>query len=117
MRCGRGPEACARAYLAGYDPNGAISIFEKLESLQKSKPGTLARVFSTHPMDADRIQKTEKEISRILPARDEYIVNTSEYRAIRERMINLDLRKKAKAGAQGGEDDDRPTIRRRDLIE
>ena len=104
-------------YAAGYDPNGAISIFEKLESLQKSKPGTLARVFSTHPMDADRIQKTEKEISRILPARDEYIVNTSEYRAIRERLINLDLRKKAKAGAQGGEDDDRPTIRRRDLIE
>src|SRR5437763_1468524 len=46
-------------YAAGYDPNGAISIFEKMESLQKSKPGTLARIFSTHPMDADRIQKAE----------------------------------------------------------
>src|SRR6266568_2583307 len=38
-------------YAAGYDPNGAISIFEKIESLQKTKPGTLARIFATHPMD------------------------------------------------------------------
>jgi predicted Zn-dependent protease len=104
-------------YAAGYDPNGAISIFEKIESLQKTKPGTLARIFSTHPMDADRIQKAEKEIGRILPVKDEYVVNTSEYRAIRERMINLDLRKKAAAGGRAADEEDRPTIRRRDLIE
>ena len=72
-------------YAAGYDPNGAISIFEKLESLEKKQPGTVARIFSTHPMDAARIQKTEQEIDRILPARDEYVVNTSEYMAIRQR--------------------------------
>jgi predicted Zn-dependent protease len=100
-------------YAAGYDPNGAISIFEKMESLQKTKAGTMARIFSTHPMDADRIQKAEKEISRILPARDEYVVNTSEYRAMRERLLNLDARKKAGTTTQ----DDRPTLRRRDLIE
>ncbi len=109
-------------YAAGYDPNGAISIFEKIESLQKTKSGTLARIFSTHPMDAERIQKAEKEISRILPAKDEYVVNTSEYRSIRERLINLDVRKKAtgdgrplliRPGSRGGEED-RPTIRRRD---
>ena len=70
----------------------------------------MARIFSTHPMDADRIQKTEKEIDRILPAKDEYVVNTSEYRGIRERLINLDMRKKK-------DDPDRPTIRRRDLME
>jgi predicted Zn-dependent protease len=104
-------------YAAGYDPNGAVSIFEKLESLQKSKPGTVARIFSTHPMDADRIQKAESEINRILPARDEYVINTSEYRGMRERLITRDMRKKSNA-AQGREDDqDRPTIRRRDLIE
>ncbi|MCU1235582.1 MAG: peptidase Ste24p [Candidatus Solibacter sp.] len=101
-------------YAAGYDPNGAISIFEKIQSLQKRQPGTLARVFSTHPMDADRIEKAEKEIGRILPARDEYIVNTSEYRAIRERLINL---KRPAAGRGGEEDTERPTIRRRDLVE
>jgi predicted Zn-dependent protease len=104
-------------YAAGYDPSGAISIFEKMESLQKNKPGTLARVFSTHPMDADRIQKAEKEIDRILPAKDEYVVTTSEYRGMRERLITLDTRKKSTTGTSGREDEDRPTIRRRDLIE
>ena len=105
-------------YAAGYDPNGAISIFEKLESLQRKKPGTAARIFSTHPMDADRIQKTESEINRILPARDEYVINTSEYRDMRERLITRDMRKKSSSANQGREDDqDRPTIRRRDLIE
>uniref|UniRef100_Q020G5 Peptidase M48, Ste24p n=1 Tax=Solibacter usitatus (strain Ellin6076) TaxID=234267 RepID=Q020G5_SOLUE len=105
-------------YAAGYDPNGAISIFEKLESLQKSKPGTVARIFSTHPMDADRIQKAESEINRILPARDEYVINTSEYRGMRERLITRDMRKRSISTTQGREDDpDRPTIRRRDLIE
>jgi predicted Zn-dependent protease len=105
-------------YAAGYDPNGAISIFEKLESLQRKKPGTVARIFSTHPMDADRIQKAEGEINRILPARGEYVINTSEYRDMRERLITRDMRKKSNSTTQGREDDqDRPTIRRRDLIE
>ena len=75
-------------YAAGYDPNGAISLFEKLESLQRKEPGTVARVFATHPKDAARIRKTEQEIERILPARAEYLVNTSEYTAIRQRLIS-----------------------------
>ena len=94
-------------YAAGYDPNGAISIFEKLESLERKQPGTVARIFSTHPMDATRIQKTEEEIGRILPAKDEYVVNTSEYTAIRERLISQEARKK------GVVDDGRPQLRRR----
>jgi predicted Zn-dependent protease len=112
-------------YAAGYDPNGAISIFEKLESLERKQPGTVARIFSTHPMDATRIQKTEQEIGRILPSKDEYVVNTSEYTAIRERMISQELRKKAVGDGRPqlvrsrpeGEEQDRPTVRRRDLIE
>ncbi len=103
-------------YAAGYDPTGAISIFEKMESLQKNKPGTLARIFSTHPMDADRIEKAETEIGRILPARDEYVVNTSEYRDIRERLITLEMSRKSGAGKVDG-DQDRPSIRRRDRVE
>ena len=87
----------------------------------------MARIFSTHPMDATRIQKTEQEIGRILPAKAEYVVNTSEYTAIRQRLISQQERKKAAddgrpqlrtrqdAGEQPGED--RPTVRRRDLVE
>jgi len=95
-------------YAAGYDPNGAISMFEKLESLERKQPGTVARIFSTHPMDAARIQKTEQEIGRILPRRDEYVVNTSDYIAIRQRLISLYPPKQ----------DGRPELRgRQDLIE
>ena len=93
-------------YSAGYDPNGAISIFEKLESLEKKTPGAVARILSTHPMDAARIQITEREIARILPAHSEYVINTSDYTAIRQRLITLDPRKKSP--------DDHPTLRRRD---
>jgi beta-barrel assembly-enhancing protease len=112
-------------YAAGYDPMGAITIFEKLESLQKKQPGVLGRLLSTHPMDADRIDKTQKEIQRILPAKQEYIVTTSEYRDMRERLIAQEARRKgeSKDGPQlristrSGDDskDDRPTIKRREL--
>ncbi|MCX6632673.1 MAG: M48 family metallopeptidase [Candidatus Solibacter sp.] len=98
-------------YAAGYDPNGAISIFEKLESLERKRPGTVARIFSTHPMDATRIHKTEEEIGRILPAKAEYVVNTSDYTAIRQRMISLG------AGKRATQDERQQPIVRRDLIE
>lgn len=126
-------------YAAGYDPTGAVSIFEKIESLNRSKPGLAVRIFSTHPMDADRIQKTQKEIERILPAKETYVVSTSEYHDMRERLIAKDLHRKKEvngqpqlrrtpgngAPAEGGPDgkeakqdpDERPTIRRRDLVE
>jgi len=113
-------------YAAGYDPNGAISIFEKLMSLQKKQPGVFDRVFATHPMDAERIDKTEKEIQRILPDKQEYVVTTSEYRNMRERLIAQEAgRKGASNGPQlriptkTGKDDseDRPTIKRRELDE
>jgi beta-barrel assembly-enhancing protease len=115
-------------YAAGYDPTGAISIFEKIESLNRRQPGLIDRIFSTHPMDADRIQKTEQEIARVLPAKEQYIVNTSDYMSIRERLITQDARRKAQdpakpvlrrstASGEKPESDDRPTIRRRELID
>jgi predicted Zn-dependent protease len=119
-------------YAAGYDPTGAISIFEKIESLQRRQPGALARIFSTHPMDADRIQKTQREIDKILPAKPEYVVSTSEYREMRDRLLSLDRRIKKDdkdgrpqlrrapgpdAPGQPSDTDDRPTIRRRDLVD
>lgn len=118
-------------YAAGYDPNGALSIFEKIESLRKTKPGLMARVVSTHPMDADRIRKTQEEIQQILPDKPEYVVSTSEYRAMRDRLISLGDRRKTDdqdgrprlrvapgSGAPPEQDGggQRPTIRRVDLM-
>jgi hypothetical protein len=55
-------------------------------------------------MSSDRIDKTEKEIQEILPAKPEYVVTTSEYGDVRERLIAREARRKAK-------DDDRPVLR------
>ncbi|MEO8594942.1 MAG: M48 family metallopeptidase [Candidatus Solibacter sp.] len=102
-------------YSAGYDPNGAVSIFEKLASLERKQPGTVARIFSTHPMDAARIARTEQEIERILPARSEYVVNTSEYTAVRQRLI--DGKTARRPSLVDGEETAEPGIRRRDRLE
>ena len=91
-------------YAAGYDPNGAINIFEKLEALSHQKPGVVSRLFSTHPMDADRIRKAQREIQEILPPRDSYVVNTAEYHDMRERLIKLEARRKP------DEPDNRPRL-------
>src|SRR5271167_1529951 len=42
-------------YKSGYDPGAFVDFFEKIQSLEKKKPGTMAKVFSTHPMTEDRI--------------------------------------------------------------
>jgi predicted Zn-dependent protease len=121
-------------YAAGYDPTGAISIFEKIEALSRTKPGLAARIFSSHPMDSDRIKKTQEEIEQILPAKSEYLVNTSEYQDMRERLITLEGRRKsdtqdpnrpqlrvapgaANPDGASQDKDERPTIKRRDLMQ
>jgi predicted Zn-dependent protease len=65
-------------YKAGHDPNALINLFEKIQALEKRKPGTLSRAFATHPQTPDRIQKSQKEIATILAPRDHYIENTAE---------------------------------------
>jgi beta-barrel assembly-enhancing protease len=110
-------------YKAGYDPTASIDIFERLEALQKTKPGLVARIFSSHPMTLDRIRDAQKNINEILPNKPEYVVNTSEYNEMRVRMIaQHQLRKKEtadpskptlrQAPSESGSDD-RPVLKRR----
>ncbi len=81
-------------YAAGYDPTGVINIFEKLDALNYRKPAGLSRLLATHPMDRDRIQKAEKEIQEILPARAQYVVNTSDYHDMRQKVFAWEARPK-----------------------
>jgi beta-barrel assembly-enhancing protease len=73
-------------YATGYDPTAMISILEKLDALAHRQPAK-ASLLSTHPLDSDRIQKTQSEIQRILPPRDRYLVTTSDYVAMRQRVF------------------------------
>jgi len=40
-------------FKAGYDPTAFVDFFEKLETMEKTKPGAIAKVFATHPMNED----------------------------------------------------------------
>jgi predicted Zn-dependent protease len=94
-------------YKAGYDPTAFVDFFEKIETLEKKKPGTVAKVFSTHPMTDDRIKKSQDEIQTILAPKPEYVVNTSEFNDVRNRLSMLHNRRKVTQ-----EDPSRPKLRR-----
>jgi len=96
-------------YKAGYDPTSFVDFFEKIETMEKRKPGTVAKVFSTHPMTDDRITASQNEIQEILKAKPEYVVNTSEFNDVKARLYSLHNRRKLE---KGKDDPNRPTLRR-----
>jgi Zn-dependent protease with chaperone function len=81
-------------YKAGYDPNAFVSFFEKVQSDEKKQPGTIPKVFSSHPPTPDRIVKAQNEIATILPAREEYIVTTSEFDTVKRRLQMIEMNMK-----------------------
>jgi predicted Zn-dependent protease len=123
-------------YKAGYDPTSFVDFFEKLQSDEKRKPGTMAKVFSSHPPTGDRIENTQKNIGEILKAKPEYVVTTSEFNDVKERLMAMNKYRKTgdekdankprlrKAGSgrvdsdgnekpQAEDEDERPTLKRR----
>jgi predicted Zn-dependent protease len=74
-------------YAAGYDPQAFIQFFERLKAQEKSKHSKIAKLFSTHPMTADRISAAQAEIQTYLPNRDSYVVDTSEFESMKARLV------------------------------
>ena len=119
-------------YRAGYDPSAFVSFFEKIQAMEKKKPGTLSKAFDTHPQTPDRIEKTQEEIRKILPSKAQYVVTTSEFDEVKARLASIEnrhkvldqkdankpsLRRTSTSGDNTGDsksDDDRPTLKRRD---
>jgi predicted Zn-dependent protease len=95
-------------YRAGYDPQAFVTIFEKLENLEKTKPHLIAKAFSTHPQTPDRIEATQKEIATLLPPRAEYVVTTSEFDDVKARLARLENKRKMNDAGKGNQ----PTLRR-----
>jgi predicted Zn-dependent protease len=126
-------------YKAGYDPTSFVDFFEKIQSMEKKKPGTMSKIFSTHPMTDDRIKDAQKNIQEMLQARPEYVVTTSEFNDVKGRLLAMHNRrriddkddnrphlKKAPGGSTrpvygadskdkktGDDEDERPTLKRR----
>ncbi len=127
-------------YRAGYDPQAFITFFEKVQALEKRKPGAVAKVFADHPQTPDRILHSQEEIARILPPRDEYTVTTSEFDDVKARLARIENKRRLtdskdtkkpslrRASTDGGDPtsttstsdpgsssgDDKPTLHRRD---
>jgi len=124
-------------YKAGYDPNSYVTFFERIQADEKRRPGTIGKAFSTHPPTPERIENTQKEIARILPAKQEYIVTSSEFDSVKGRLRNIMFARKAvdnspnkptlrtrteqtdkqktqtQTDPSSSSDDDRPTLKRR----
>jgi len=121
-------------YKAGYDPQAFIAFFEKIQALEKRKPGLVAKAFSDHPQTPDRILHSQEEIARILPAKDEYTVTTSEFDDVKARLARIENKRRlvdskdtkkpslrrastdpnAPQTTDGNNGDDKPTLHRRE---
>ena len=97
-------------YKAGYDPNSFVTFFEKIEADEKRQPGTIPKFFSTHPPTPERVVAIQKEIGDILPARDQYIVTTSEFDTVKGRLRRVENRDKLQDNKNAA---DKPTLRTR----
>jgi predicted Zn-dependent protease len=94
-------------YKAGYDPTAFVDFFEKIETLEKRKPGTMAKVFSTHPMTDDRVRNAQKNIQELLTAKPEYVVTTSEFNDVKSRLLAMHNKRKI-----DDKDPNKPQLRR-----
>jgi beta-barrel assembly-enhancing protease len=95
-------------YRAGYDPQAFISFFEKVQALEKRKPGMVEKAFADHPQTPDRILHSQEEIARILPPRDEYTVTTSEFDDIKARLARIENKRRL----TDTKDTKKPSLRR-----
>jgi predicted Zn-dependent protease len=96
-------------YKAGYDPNSFVAFFEKVEADEKKQPGTIPKVFADHPPTPDRIGMIQNEIATILPARERYIVSTSEFDSVKARLQMIENNIKL----NDAKNPNKPTLRKR----
>src|SRR6201997_5442533 len=114
-------------YKSGYDPQAFTAFFEKIQAQEKKKPGFVAKAFDTHPQTPDRVEKSQEEIEKLLPARQTYKVNTSEFDEVKARLGKIENRRKlddrrqgepelrrasAPTDSGGTPDDDHPVLKR-----
>jgi predicted Zn-dependent protease len=99
-------------YASGYDPTAMSTMFEKLASKNKKKPGAVAKLFSTHPQSVERRDTSLQLVARF-SEREEYVISTSEFQRVKAHLLRLS---NAKAGVTSDIDEGepgRPTLKKR----
>ena len=95
-------------YLAGYDPLAFVNFLERISVHQKKEGNVVVRLWASHPMTSDRIRRAQAEIDTLLPSRDQYVISTSEFDAVKSRVVELTIG----IHAQFNSDSNKPTLRR-----
>jgi Zn-dependent protease with chaperone function len=95
-------------YAAGYDPQAFLEALEKLQSKENQKRARMAKVpvfnfltkmplhdqiaraYANYPSTDERIQRVQTEISTLLPSRNDYILDTSEFQEVKAKLAWAD---------------------------
>jgi Zn-dependent protease with chaperone function len=86
-------------YAAGYDPQAFVEALERLSGLENQRRDKassvrtslrdqIARAFASYPPTDERIQKVQSAISNFLPARNDYILDTSAFQQLKARLAD-----------------------------
>ncbi len=72
-------------YRAGYNPQGMVTFFGKLQSLERQSPNSISKYFSSHPLTSERITTVQNEI-KTMPPREWAPENSSEFQRIKNKV-------------------------------
>ena len=92
-------------YAAGYDPNAFVEALEKLHGKESTRGADrsslhdqIVRAFSNYPSMDDRIQRLQTEISSFLPARNDYVLDTSEFQTVKAKVTDRPILRRSRPG-------------------
>jgi beta-barrel assembly-enhancing protease len=115
------------AYKTGYDPTAFVDFLERIEMMEKKRPGTMSELFRSHPKTTDRIRYAQKNLDESLAARPMYVISTSEFHDVRSQLASKisgrrsapektgpTLRRPSDGEGAKTDEDERPTLKRRD---
>jgi len=117
-------------YKTGYDPLASVDFLERIEALERKKPGTVSEPFRSHPNPAERIEAIQQDIRDLLQPQPRYVVSTAEFAEVRRELSRAQARRKSDPAGTGptlrrpsdrgsrsddskGDADERPTLRRK----
>jgi len=116
------------AWAAGYDPQALLDALEKLHAIEVKHSATLAKIpgyhlaskvpfhrqiargFANYPLTEERIERLQSEISRFLPGRKDYVLDTNEFEEVKARLLESDA--PVLRHHSGDEDNKGPVLRR-----